>query len=171
MQTKVFLGSANHISIKVFVFAILLGISVVVPALIHVQWITGPVINAVLIISVVLIGSTEAVLLGLMPSAIALVAGLLPLSLAPMIPFIMIGNAVLVFTFHYFYKKNFFVAIGVAAFLKFVFLHFSVVWLMRGLLDGGLLSKLAVMMSWPQFFTAIIGGVVAYGFLKGVKKV
>ena len=152
-------------------FALMLGIVAIVPAFVHIQWLTGPMVNAALIISAVLVGPMEAVLLGLMPSTVALSAGLLPLPLAPMVPFIMLGNAILVAVFHYLYKKNFFVAIGTAAFLKFAFLHFTVVWLMDGILDGKLVAKLAVMMSWPQFFTAVIGGVIAYGLLKRLKKV
>ena len=171
MQTKVFLDTINSTKVKVLIFAILLSIVTIVPAFVHIQWLTGPMVNAVLIISAVLIGPMEAVLLGLMPSTVALSAGLLPLPLAPMVPFIMLGNAVLVAVFHYLYKKNFFAAIGIAAFLKFAFLHQTVVWLMDGMLDGKLVTKLAVMMSWPQFFTAVIGGVIAYGLLKGLKKI
>jgi hypothetical protein len=156
---------------KVILFAVALAIVAIVPAFIHVQWITGPMVNAVLLISVVLIGPMEAVLLGLMPSTVALSAGLLPLPLAPMVPFIMMGNAILVAVFHYIYKKNFFAGIGFAALLKFAFLHYTVVWLMSGMLDGQLVAKLAVMMSWPQFFTAGVGGVIAYGLLKGLKEV
>ena len=55
--------------------------------------------NAVLIIAAVLLSPFEAVLIGLVPSAVALSSGLLPLALAPMVPFIMIGNAILVGVF------------------------------------------------------------------------
>jgi hypothetical protein len=154
---------------KVILFAVSLGILTVIPSFIHSQWITGPMVNAVLLISAVLIGPMEAVFLGLMPSTVALSAGLLPLPLAPMVPFIMIGNAVMIAVFHYSYKKNIYASIGAAALLKFAFLHFSVVLIMAKLLDSKLTANLAMMMSWPQFVTAIIGGVVAYGFLKGVK--
>ena len=171
MQTKTLIQSFSSTQAKILLFAVLLGIVIIVPAFIHAQWITGPVVNATLLIATVLIGPIEAVLLGLIPSTVALSAGLLPLPLAPMVPFIMLGNAILIAVFHYLYQKNFFVALGISAFLKFAFLHQTVVWLMSRMLDGKIVAKLAVMMSWPQFFTAVIGGVIAYGLLKGVKKV
>lgn len=171
MNTKTKLIDLTSAKIRFLLFVLMLGIVAIVPVFVHIQWLTGPMVNAVLLISAVLIGPMEAVLLGLMPSTVALSAGLLPLPLAPMVPFIMLGNAILVAVFHYIYKKNFFAAIGAAALLKFAFLHFTVVWLMDGMLDGKLFAKLAVMMSWPQFFTAVIGGVIAYGLLRGLKKV
>ncbi|MBU1018242.1 iron hydrogenase [Patescibacteria group bacterium] len=154
---------------KILLFAGLLGLSIAVPAFIHIQWVTGPMVNTALILATVLIGPMEAVLIGLMPSTIALVAGLLPLPLAPMVPFIMIGNAVLVAVFHYLYKKHFLLAVGIAAFLKFAFLHESVTLIMSKLLKQEIVAKLAVMMSWPQFFTAVIGGGVAFFILKWKK--
>ena len=169
MKTKIFTFDA--VQTRVFLFILFLLILSVVPAFVHAQWVTGPMVNAILLLAVVLIGPMEAILLGLMPSVVALSAGLLPLPLAPMIPFIMLGNALLVAVFSYLYKKNFFTALGIAAFLKFAFLHQSVVWLMSRLLEEPIVAKLAVMMSWPQFFTALIGGMVAYGILKGIKKV
>ncbi len=171
MQTKTLIQSLSSTQARILLFAVLLTIVMIVPAFIHIQWVTGPMVNAALLIATVLIGPMEAVLLGLIPSTVALSAGLLPLPLAPMVPFIMLGNAILVAVFHYLYQKNFFAALGIAAFLKFAFLHQAVVWLMSRMLDGKIVAKLAVMMSWPQFFTALIGGVIAYGLLRGLKKI
>ncbi|MFH1012505.1 MAG: hypothetical protein V1760_02040 [Candidatus Peregrinibacteria bacterium] len=167
---KIFASALRITGAKLLIFAVSLGILIAVPAFIHQQWVTGPLVNAALFISTVLVGPMEAVLLGLMPSAVALSTGLLPLPLAPMVPFIMMGNAVLVALFHYFYKWNIAVSVVVAAFLKFLFLASIVRFLMGRLLDGPLVSKLAVMMSWPQFFTAVIGGAVAVLFLKGIQR-
>ena len=154
---------------KVITFGILLILIAVVPSIVHFQWITGPMVNAILIIAAITIGPMEAIMLGLMPSTVALATGLLPLPLAPMIPFIMIGNAIMIMTFYYM-KDNFWAGITIAALFKFAFLHGSVLLVMSKLLDGKIVSKLAVMMSWPQFATAIIGGVIAYFILKGIKK-
>ena len=115
---------------------------------------------------IVIIGPMEAILLGLMPSAIALSTGLLPIALAPMVPFIMIGNAVLVVLFHYLRGQNFALRLGLSALLKFAFLHFSVVFIMSALLQNEIVSKLAIMMSWPQFVTAVIGGIIVYPIIK-----
>lgn len=154
---------------KVIIFAILLAISIILPAFIHIQWATGPIINATLLIATVLIGPMEAVLLGLMPSAVALSTGLLPIAMAPMVPFIMIGNAILIVFFHYLKNQNYILRLGLSALLKFAFLHFSVVLVMSGFLESPLVSKLMVMMSWPQFITAVIGGVIVYPIIKRLK--
>lgn len=157
--------------VKVIIFAILLALLVLMPFLIHLQWITGPTVNAALFIATVILGPGRAILLGLMPSTVALSAGLLPFALAPMVPFIMLGNVIMILVFYYLYKRNYFVALSVSAFLKFAFLHQTVTWLMSRFLENKLVATLSVMMSWPQFFTAIIGGLVAYAFLKQIKKV
>jgi len=155
---------------KVILFAVLLAISIILPAFIHIQWITGSIINAALLLATVLIGPMEAVLLGLMPSTIALAAGLLPLPMASMVPFIMIGNAVLIVFFHYLKGQNYALRLGLSALFKFAFLHLSVVFVMSRFLENPLVSKLMIMMSWPQFVTAVIGGVIIYPIAKALKK-
>ena len=76
---KTFTKSLSILQAKVILFAVFLAVVTMVPAFIHIQWVTGPMVNAVLILALVLIGPMEAVLLGLMPSTVALSAGLLPL--------------------------------------------------------------------------------------------
>jgi len=154
---------------KAIFFAIGLAICLV-PTFFHNQWVTGPIINATLLLTTVLVGPTEAVLLGLMPSTMAFLGGLLPLPLAPMLPFIMIGNAIMVMTFYTVRPKHFWVAVGLAALFKFAFMHGSVVFLLSRMMDSGLTAKLAVMMSWPQLLTAIIGGVIAYPIIKAIRQ-
>jgi len=154
---------------KIILFLVGLAITIILPAFFHNQWITGPIINATLLIATVLIGPMEAMMLGLMPSTVALATGLLPLPLAPMVPFIMIGNSLLIAVFHYIRKSSFWAGVGIAAFIKFAFLHFSVTLVMARLLDSGFTAKLATMMSWPQLLTALIGGVIAYPVLKNIK--
>ncbi len=151
---------------KLILFAVLFAISIVLPAFLHMQWVTGPIINASLLLAVVLIGPMEAVVLGLMPSAVALSTGLLPLPLAPMVPFIMIGNAILIASFYYLRNQNYALRLGISALLKFAFLHYAVVFIMNGFLADSLVSKLMIMMSWPQFFTAVIGGIIIYPIIK-----
>ena len=48
-------------------FITLLGIATAVP-LFHQQWLTGPIVNAMLLIAVVLLGSQNAIVLALLPS-------------------------------------------------------------------------------------------------------
>ena len=78
-------------------FVLLLVIATFAPAIgFHSQWITGPIVNAVLILSVFMVGARGALLIGMLPSTIALSTGLLSVVLAPMIPFIIISNSILI---------------------------------------------------------------------------
>ncbi len=141
-------------------FIVLIGIATTAP-LLHSQPITGSIVNATLFIAVVLLGVRSAILICLIPSLIALSTGLLPTVLAPMIPFIITGNAVLILVFSYLRNKNYWLAMISASLLKFLLL-FS--------FSRGISSVIALMMSWPQLLTALSGGLIAYLFLKAVKK-
>ncbi|MBU0706135.1 hypothetical protein KJ657_04895 [Patescibacteria group bacterium] len=154
---------------RLILFVLLLALAIVLPGFIHNQWITGPIVNASLILAAVCVGPMEAVVLGLMPSTMALSSGLLPLPLAPMVPFIMVSNAVLILSFRYLAVKNYAVRILVAAFLKYAFLNLILIFLMDRLLGADLVSRISVMMSWPQFVTALIGGLIVYPLIKAKK--
>lgn len=151
-------------------FVAILSLSILAP-LFKIQFITGPIVNALLFIATVILGSSSALLIGLLPSVISFSTGLLPFVLAPMIPFIMIGNSLLVVTFAYFYKKNYWLGVIMAAFLKFFFLFLSSQILVNFFLKSTLAVKVASMMNWPQLATALVGGVIAYSFLKFIKKI
>ena len=154
---------------KLLAFALLFVLVSLTPLFLHTQWFTGPLVNAALIMAVILVGPMEAIILGLIPSSVALSSGLLPLPLAPMVPFIMMSNAVFVAIFAYMQPANYWLALGIASVLKFAFLSLTVSLLMGNLLPGNLLAQVAVMMSWPQLVTALIGGVIAFGILKSVE--
>ncbi len=156
--------------VKTSAFAIFLAIAIFAP-LLKQQFITGPIVNAVLFISVMLLGSQGAIMVGLVPSLIALSTGLLPIVLAPMIPFIMLGNTILIITFDYFKKKNFWLGIILASFLKFLFLFLASSVVANLIVKKEIASKAAMMMSWPQLLTALTGGIIAYLFLKTIRKV
>ncbi len=151
-------------------FAVLTGIAVIAPLLGN-QLITGSIVNAVLFISVAVLGWRSAVLVGIIPSIIALGIGLLPMVLAPLVPFIIIANTILILAYAFSLKKNYWLKVIMASFLKFAFLFFASSIVINLFLTEKVAGKIAVMMSWPQFFTALTGGLIAYLFLKGVKKV
>lgn len=142
------------------------------PFFIHLQWVTGPIVNAVLILALILVGIRSALIIALIPSVIALSSGLLPAILAPMVPFIMISNVILVLSVDWFYRnmKNgqvgYWTGVGIGAMLKFLFLFASVDVISRLLLKKELAIKVAQMMSWPQLATALAGGVLAWVFLR-----
>lgn len=150
-------------------------IATFLPFFVHIQWVAGPVVNAVLILSVFLVGIRGALFLALIPSVIALSGGLLPAPLAPMIPFIMLGNAVLVICVDWFTGgevkkvKGYWAGVGTGALLKFALLFYASDIVVGLLLKQELATQVARMMSWPQFLTAMAGGVLAWGFLRVLK--
>ena len=157
------------ITIKLIIFASLIFIASFVPAILHVQAITGPIVNAILFISVIFLGTEATMLVGLIPSIIALSFGLLPAVLAPMIPFIMISNALLIIVFSLVQKKNYWIAVVSASLIKFIFL-FSTSSIVVGLLiKKEVAAKVAAMMSWPQLITALAGGVIAWLVIQTIK--
>lgn len=156
---------------KILIFSALIIMAVYLPAVIHFQPVTGSLVNMSLILAVFLIGPFGAVLLGLIPSVFALASGLLPLPLLPMVPFIIAGNAILIGIYHYLGRKNFYFSIAIAAFCKFLFLFVSAGLLVKFLPEGEKMLALIPMMSWPQFFTAVSGGLMAYFVLSLIGKI
>lgn len=163
--------------------AILLAFTLIVQMLGIPQPVTGPLINLVLFLTVLLLDIKAAVLVGLLTPIIALWRGQLPSILAPMIPFIMLGNAVLVILFGLGIKilKNlkvsfFFNLAGVvmSSFFKFLIIYSSAHLIVPLLFGFHFSEKILVMMALPQFITALAGGLVALGifnFLRRLKLV
>lgn len=144
-----------------------------IPSFVHQQFLTGPIINALLILSFLYLGKSQAFFLALIPSTVALSRGLLPLPLAPMVPFIMISNCIYILVFAKFQTKSQtknFLAIFLAATIKTLFLFFISKLLMENILAAPLASKIATMMSWPQMWTAILGGIMALLISSALKK-
>ncbi len=154
---------------RVIEFVLLLGIATAAP-LLHNQFVTGPIVNATLLVAVALLGMRDAILIGLIPCSIALAIGLLPPMLAPMIPFIIVGNAILVVTFGYLRQRNYWLGLVSGSILKFAFLFGTSSIVISLLFNQNLASSVAVMMSWPQLVTALAGGMIAYGVLRGLRK-
>lgn len=161
---------ALSVPIRISIFLTLLTATVLAPLAIRSQAITGIFVNAALFAATVILGPAGAILLGLVPSIIAFASGTLPAPLAPMIPFIMLGNTILVVIFHYAGRKNVFLGIGLAAFLKFMLLYGAAYFLISEILPVKIAPALLAMMSWPQLFTALAGGLAAYTLLRGTKR-
>ena len=151
-------------------FVALLSIATIAP-LFHFQWVTGPIVNAMFLIAVVLLGTQSSIFLALLPSTIALSVGMLPAVLAPMIPFIIISNTILILGFSLLREKNFWLAVLVGSFFKYIFLWSTSFVVIHLLIKKELALSVSAMMSWPQFVTALIGGGLAYLFLKSIKKI
>ncbi len=165
-QSKALIAQ-KEVATKLIQVVLLIGLSTLSP-LIHNQSITGTIVNAVLYISTILLGPEMAILTGLFPSIIALSVGLLPPALAPIIPFIIISNIILVLTFNFLKEKSYWTGVLVASGLKFLFL-FSVSSIFTNFVFKKNFLNIAATMQLPQLLTAISGGVVAYFFLQNVK--
>jgi hypothetical protein len=156
------------VATKTFQLSICVGLAVAAPYFLN-QLITGSIVNALLFISASTLGLESAFLLCLIPSLISIYTGLLPIALAPMIPFIMTGNALLVLVFFKLGKRNFWMGATSAALVKFIFI-WSVGMISAGSVLHGIASKVMLMTSWPQLVTAIAGACIAFLFLKTIKK-
>ena len=144
------------------------------------QLVTGSCVNAVLAISVLLVGMSSGITIALISPVCAYLFGIAP-NFVTVLP-IMIGNVCFVVllwliagkTHKPIWRRP--VALAVAAGVKFGVLYLLVVKVICGLASGALLGKklgdivvlappmlkmLPTMFAWPQLFTALIGGAVA----------
>jgi len=153
-------------------FLALASVAVVLPFFIHSQLITGPIINAILILALFLTGLKSALLISFLPSTVALGSGLLPLVLAPTIPFIIASNIIFVLVIDLMYKKlkskenAYWFSVLSASGLKFIFLLFSVNFLAAFFMEANLISIIGKMMGYLQLLTALAGSLIAYLFLR-----
>ncbi len=134
------------------------------PLLFNHQLIAGPIVNATLFLSTMILGVRYGAAVAVVPSAIAFSVGVLPIPY--MIPFIVLGNMVLVFSFHYFKQMGYWPSVVISSFLKFSFLLLFAFLITETLLYGDVAKQLMLMMGWMQFLTALLGGVIAFAYLK-----
>lgn len=140
--------------------AILLALTLAFQMLRLPQPFTGPAVNTMLFLSSAIVGIIGGVLIGALTPWIAFLNGILPPVLAPAIPFIMVGNAVLVILFGTLRRINIYLAIATAAVVKFLVLTIAVRFLIN------VPPKVSVMLQLPQLYTAITGGIIALLVLK-----
>ena len=135
--------------------AILLAIALVFQMGGFPQFITGPLVNTVLYLAAMVVGWQGGILIGILTPVIASMRGILPPPLTPLIPFIALGNAILVILFFWLQFKNKIAGIIVASVVKFLLLVSAVKLLVQ------VPPAIAKMMSIPQLITALAGGVIA----------
>ena len=139
------------------------------------QLVTGSCVNAILAVTVLVGGLWNGITVALISPILAFVLGIAPQILT--VPAIMAGNAVFVVLLHLLADKSGkslgkqLLAWLSAAAAKFAVLYAIVVWLFCGVLSESLLASgvmkapmlkaLPATFSWPQLFTALIGGAVA----------
>ena len=139
------------------------------------QLVTGSCVNAVLAVSALVGGLGCGVTVAVISPVLAFLLGIAPQILT--VPAIMVGNTVFLILLSVLADKNGknlikqIVAWLVAAFAKFAALYIIVVKIICGVMSASLLASgalkepmlkaLPATFSWPQLFTALIGGAVA----------
>ena len=139
------------------------------------QLVTGSCVNTILAVSALVGGLSCGLVVALCSPVLAFLLGIAPQILT--VPAIMVGNTVFVVLLSGFADKSGknldkqIVAWISAAVAKFAALYAIVVWLVCGVLSESLLASgvmkapmlqaLPATFSWPQLFTALIGGAVA----------
>jgi hypothetical protein len=169
LQTKA-LSLRKEITLTISKFILILGLAIFAP-LIGMQSVTGIMVNALLFIGTVILGIRGAMLIAIVPSVVSLSIGFFPIALAPIVPFIIMGNILLISTFNWIYKRNFWGGIITASAVKFVFIYGMSLLIVNFVIKSEIAQKIAAIMGWPQLLTALAGGVVAYLFLKSIKRI
>lgn len=125
------------------------------------QPLVGPLVNFVLIMSVLLVGTISGIIVGCLTPLIAFSFGIMPFF--PIVPFIMIGNSLYVIFFNLFKGRNEklgeWIGIICASLIKYAFLALTVRYVVN--LFVKVPPKMIAAFSLPQLYTALIGGVLA----------
>jgi hypothetical protein len=159
---------------------ILVALTIVLQAVTAVmgQLVTGSLVNLILIVAVMLCGLPSGIIVGLITPVVAKFLGIGPLW--SIVPFIILGNAVIVTVWHFTSKMSFAnkyvvrcAAAIAGAVCKFVTLYigivrFAVPFLLE--LPEPQANVVSTMFSVPQLFTALIGGSVAVLILPVLEK-
>ena len=148
------------------------------------QIVTGSCVNAILAISALVGGLSCGLTVALISPVLAFLLGIAPQILT--VPAIMVGNSVYVVLLHYLADpsgKNLVrqaAAWGIAAVGKFATLYLLVAKLICGVLADSLIASgvmkppmvqaLPATFSFPQLFTALIGGAIALVIVPLLKK-
>lgn len=135
--------------------ALLLAITLAIQMIGLPQYITGPAINAMLVVSTLALGPVGAAFIGMLTPVIAFMRGILPPVLAPAIPFIVLGNWAIIFVFAAFRRSNQYLAVILGALAKYLVLAGAVTFFLA------VPPPVAQMLQLPQLLTALVGGVAA----------
>ncbi len=124
--------------------------------------IIGSLVNMCLYLSVLLIGESSAgMLIGVCAPVAAFFQG--HLAFVALIPFVAIGNAVLVVCFYYLQKANKYAAVAAASVAKWGVMYLSARYLLHLFVktDYDRLKIIIAGFNLPQLITAVIGGALA----------
>lgn len=145
--------------------AILLALTVIFQSFRAPQLVTGTLVNGMLLISAGYVGMWSGVIIGLLTPVLAFLFGIM--KFPPMIPFIMVGNALYVLVFSG--MKNKPVGMVLGSLVKFLWLSGSVYYVLP-LFGVKAPVALVEMFTFPQLATAVMGGILALLVLSLLKK-
>lgn len=134
----------------------------------------GSLVNLVLYVSTIFCGVIGAVCVGLLTPVMALLIG--QLAFPVLIPFVGLGNAILVLTFWALTKyvrvpdlASKTIGIVGGSLLKFLYMGFALVALLPVLgFNDKQVAAMSVNYGWVQLVAAVIGGIIAFGVYKGL---
>jgi len=155
-------------------------VAVIVPAILaHTpqnQFIVGPIINAILFWMALRVGIANALFIAVIPSMIALFRGMLPIQATTIIPFIILGNCVMILVFSLVgtrygvfgehgsmlsgHSRVFGTRYGAYLQIILAALAKTLVIALPAFFILNLPSTVSFMMSWPQLITAFVGGTI-----------
>ena len=141
------------------------------------QLLTGSCVNAVLAVAVLFSGLWIGVAVAVISPFLAFMLGIGP-QLIPVVPAIALGNVIYVLILHFLCSKKdlpvwrWGIGLLCAATCKFLSLYFVVAQFLCQILSlpEKQTMTLAKMFSWPQLFTALIGGSVAMLMIPVLRK-
>lgn len=135
------------------------------------QPITGPAVNFMLIMSVLLLNPSGAIILGCLTPVVASLKGQLPPALTAMVPFIIIGNSLLVTIFGLIstdarkdkplQSVSHWIGLILGSVIKSIWIYSSARLLLPLLLGIQIPEQLIVILALPQFIAAMAGGAFA----------
>ena len=140
------------------------------------QFFVGPAVNAILILTAVICGGTYGVLVGSLTPILAYLTGQLSSALGPFIPFIIIGNIILVLSFIILNRRGKygeFLGIIIGSFIKYLFLSTSaskLIHLFKLNMPTKIVNKLVITMGIPQLITSLLGGAFALLLIEILRK-
>jgi len=145
------------------------------------QPITGPLVNLMLLLTALLLNSFAAVILGLATPLMGLLRGQLPPILAPMVPFIMLANAVYILLFAMLAsagKQSLslkrwrgWMALAIAAAGKTLILYAAATLVVPLLFGRQLPEAVIAAFTFPQLITATVGGAAAIGIYPALRRI
>ncbi len=136
------------------------------------QFVVGSLVNLCLIVAAVVVGFKGGLIVAILTPVIAFLQNVLPNPV--MVPFVALGNAVIVVVIAILYKKNKYIAMGAGALCKFIVLYITVVHIAIPVFMANapapMKQAMSAKFSFPQLVTALIGGALALIILPLLEK-